>query len=724
MNPLAISGLINSITSISLGFLVFFKDYKRPINRSYFLMSLSIAFWSFGYWKWQISFEKIDALLWVRVLATGSILIPIFYFYHILTLLGLEDDKKEKRILNLGYILCIIFLIFNLTPLFIKDVLPKLSFKYWPEPGLVYPFFLLTFLGYVIYACFLMIKSLKKLTGLRRSQIKYAILATIIGFGGGATNYPLWYDIPIYPIGNFVVFLYAVILTYAIVRYHLMDIHLVFKKTMTYSISAGLLTGLFIILVLILTRFLSDFTGVNEFKISIISALIIALLFNPLKNRIQTHVDKVFYKTPYDYYATVQKVSHELAATIELKDIYRFIVDTIFTTLKLKSTYLLSAESKYFETIYSRLPKDKPSDENDPPESIIIPPHPPFSKGGMGGFVDKDSELAKFLKNRNDIIIKEELPKIIEQDRADIIAGELTPFKGEAVVPVFIDNKLTSLLILGEKLSGDIFSGEDINLLNTISNQAAIAIKNATLYAEKIHAERLASIGMMAATLAHEIKNPLASIKVFAQLMPERYSDNEFRETFSRVVSDEIQRIDGLVTELLDFSKKTPIITEKVDIPNLLDNTLELFTGRFKKNNIHVIKRYDGPLSVAGNKKRLKQALINIIINSYQAMDYGGTLRVTTTFDNDYVNISIEDNGAGIHKNNIEKIFDPFFTTKQRGAGLGLAISKKITEDHGGKISVSSRVFVGTTFVLSLPSFKEVKWGVMNGTFSSSERQT
>ncbi|MFZ6017086.1 MAG: hypothetical protein ACOYU0_05670 [Nitrospirota bacterium] len=96
------------------------------------------------------------------------------------------------------------------------------------------------------------------------------------------------------------------------------------KKSLAYSLSARLLTGLFIVLVLTLTRFLSDFAGISSFKISIISALIIALLFSPLKNRIQTLVDKVFYKTTYDYYATIQKVSHKLAATIDVKNIYSF----------------------------------------------------------------------------------------------------------------------------------------------------------------------------------------------------------------------------------------------------------------------------------------------------------------------------------------------------------------------------------------------------------------
>jgi signal transduction histidine kinase len=141
-------------------------------------------------------------------------------------------------------------------------------------------------------------------------------------------------------------------------------------------------------------------------------------------------------------------------------------------------------------------------------------------------------------------LIQDELPNYEEnlgQETVDRIKKDLEFFHGEAVVPVFIDDKLKLLIILGGKISGDIFTNEDINLLNTISVQTAIAVKNARLYQEKINSERLASIGMMSATFAHEVRNPLTSLKTFAQLMPEKYNDVEFRDTFSRIVVGNIK---------------------------------------------------------------------------------------------------------------------------------------------------------------------------------------
>ena len=193
---------------------------------------------------------------------------------------------------------------------------------------------------------------------------------------------------------------------------------------------------------------------------------------------------------------------------------------------------------------------------------------------------------------------------------------------------IFIDDKLEILLILGEKLSGDIFTNEDVNLLGTISNEAAIAVKNARLYKEKVASERLASVGMMSGTFAHEIRNPLTSIKIFAQLIPDKYDDADFRENFSKIVTSEIARIDGLIKDLLDFSSsKASPYADNVDIAGLVDELVEYIKGRLEleKKNIDVEKNYKKvKINMAGDSEKLKQAFINILNNSCQAMNKKG----------------------------------------------------------------------------------------------------
>ncbi|MCL5238190.1 MAG: ATP-binding protein [Nitrospirae bacterium] len=481
--------------------------------------------------------------------------------------------------------------------------------------------------------------------------------------------------------------------TYAVIRYRLIDINIVIKKTMAYSILVGTLTGLYVALVFALTSIVSEFAKISSFKINLLSAFIIALLFTPLNNRIQIIINKFFHKTSYNYYTVIQKASRELSAKIYLKDIQKFIVELIADTLKIKDAHFLLAGGKYYVTVYHMKSKDKSSDESTYKRLRIR----------------NDSELIRLLKDRRDIIIREELPGFIESDRAEAIAADMAPFSGEAAAPIISDGELEAIMILGGKQSGDIFTDEDINLLRTISNETALSMKTASLYAEKLRTERLATVGMTATTLAHEIKNPLSSIKTFSQLLPEKYADEEFRDTFAAIVPGEIQRIDNLVTELLTFTRNAPSSNmERIEITTLIEDSLKLFSDQFRKSNVKVIKDYSEPLYIKGERVRIKQALINILSNGCQAMENGGVLKIATVFD-DKININIEDSGAGIHEKDIERVFEPFFTTKATGNGLGLTISKKIIEDHGGSISVSSRQNEGTAFTLSFEPADDVK---------------
>src|SRR3989304_5232752 len=156
-----------------------------------------------------------------------------------------------------------------------------------------------------------------------------------------------------YPFGFIFMVIFPLIFAYAILRYRLMDINVVVKRTAVYSLSAGILVSLFIVIVLAVTKYLTGFFGITSFAIMAIAAIVIALLSNPIKNRIQTIIDKMFYKRTYDYYSTIQKVSHELASTFNLKKIYSFVGETILSTLGLKNIYLLSLfPDKTYRMVY------------------------------------------------------------------------------------------------------------------------------------------------------------------------------------------------------------------------------------------------------------------------------------------------------------------------------------------------------------------------------------
>ncbi|MCK5512758.1 MAG: HAMP domain-containing histidine kinase, partial [Thermodesulfovibrionia bacterium] len=180
------------------------------------------------------------------------------------------------------------------------------------------------------------------------------------------------------------------------------------------------------------------------------------------------------------------------------------------------------------------------------------------------------------------------------------------------------------------------------------------------------------------------------------------------REVFSKVVIDDIERINRLIKDLLSFSdEKSLTFKENFDVISLIDGILNHLKTKLnlEDRKIYVEKIYKSvKIILSGDSKKLKQAFINIITNACQAIGESGTLKITITPNGKYVDIMINDTGSGISREDIEKIFDPFYTTSPMGMGLGLAISKKIIEDHGGMITVNSEIEQGSTFTVSLPA--------------------
>ena len=241
MSFFAISGLLNAIISSFFGVFVYLKNRGNKINQTFALMCLSIVLWSFPYYLWQIATNEKSALLWSRGLMIGAIFIPVTYLHFILSFL--EKDQEKKRFIFLSYIVAFIFLFSNFTSLFVKNVVPELYFSFWPKPGIFYHPFLLMFFCYVTYGCYLLFVAYKKSVGIKRFQIGYLLLPTIIGFGGGATNYFLWYGIPIPPYGNILIILFPFFITLAILKYHLFEIRVILTE---------ILVGLMGIILLIL----------------------------------------------------------------------------------------------------------------------------------------------------------------------------------------------------------------------------------------------------------------------------------------------------------------------------------------------------------------------------------------------------------------------------------------------------------------------------------------
>jgi PAS domain S-box-containing protein len=227
-----------------------------------------------------------------------------------------------------------------------------------------------------------------------------------------------------------------------------------------------------------------------------------------------------------------------------------------------------------------------------------------------------------------------------------------------------------------------------------------------------VSSEKMASLGKLAAGIAHEINNPLGGILIYASLMAEDLpEDDTKRGDLARIVQ-ETSRCKDIVKSLLEFARQTEPKMEPTDINRAITDGLFFLENQALFHNIKIIKKLDPFLPfIRGNASQLKQVLINIIVNAAEAMHGNGTLTITSYPFPDRKSITLEftDTGEGIPEENLTRIFDPFFTTKEvgKGTGLGLATSYGIVEDHGGRISVKSKVGEGTTFTIELPTYPE-----------------
>ena len=217
-------------------------------------------------------------------------------------------------------------------------------------------------------------------------------------------------------------------------------------------------------------------------------------------------------------------------------------------------------------------------------------------------------------------------------------------------------------------------------------------------------ADKLKAVSTLAAGMAHEIKNPLTSLKTFAAYLPEKGSDPAFQQKFQQIVTCEVDKIDQIVRRLLDFAKPAPPRLQPVQVSRLLDETLDFLNSEALRRRVEIERAYDGADAIQADPQQLRQVFLNLFLNSLEAMNgSGGKLSVATTRQGSQLAVTIEDTGPGIPNEHLEHLFDPFFTTKPHGTGLGLSIVQGIITEHRGTIAFTSEPHRGTTCTLTFP---------------------
>lgn len=294
--------------------------------------------------------------------------------------------------------------------------------------------------------------------------------------------------------------------------------------------------------------------------------------------------------------------------------------------------------------------------------------------------------------------VSDAMTRVLKGER-DLVEAEVEVRVGDESLPVSLS--ASSLMDEDGKRSGSVVLFQDLREVEELK-------------AEVERARHLAAIGRLAAGVAHEVRNPLSSLKGFAQLLRGKFVPGSDEEHYADIMIEEVERLDRVVQELLDFAKPVEPIRAAADPNSLVEEALALVSEDAGFRNVSIVRRMaDGLPRILVDQYQIRQALLNVLLNAIEAMGGGGRLTIETNLVTDteatqpeparFVSIAVTDTGPGLDVDELDKLFEPFYTTKQKGTGLGLTIVSRLIEQNGGHIGISSAVGEGTTFSLRFP---------------------
>lgn len=821
------------LAHILLGIFVFLRNPSSKINISFFLITICIAVWTCGVSiLWHITDAKFAMIV-------GKLTFIAAAFLPLLFLIFVKTFPKETKPIPLFQWATIILPIFVFIPLImsglvVHSVIP-LGGKVLRTYGPAYPVFLVYYLLYTGRFFFELLLKERTSSGISRTQIRYVILGFgIIALVGVTTNLIL----PFLGVGALAfigplasVCLVAVI-SYAILKHRLMSIEVVMQRSFVYGIVSFLILFVEIFMIGIFGKAFGQSMAGASIVFTALATLIAAILYNPMVLFLQNIADELLFHERYDYRKTLRNLGKNISSIMKFPDLVELIVTTFTEKMHVSEMSILIFNK--IRQKYESIPLEIAGEKNSYKKIEI----------------DGNSSIVDFLKASKDILFLDEMEdEILKQQAAwgegkqklkelIIVKEEMERFGGALWIPIISKDELSGIIFLGNKLSEDIYTYEDIILFTTLADQLAVALENSRLYeevlsiknytqdvldsmisgvitvdirgqvitfnpmAEKItglaykdvinrdfkeifsnksilrqllegtingktyknyessllaiggglvhvsisssllrdsngkrtgalislsdltevktledkvrQADKIGALGTMAAGMAHEIKNPLSSMKVLSQLLPLKYNDPEFRNKMIEIMPREISRIDRIVESLLGFARATSPRFLKIDLNEVIRSDVDYFKDQAEKSGVAIEQKSSNLPEIEGDPDQLSQAFSNLILNAIQAMPEGGKIYIETrqgkTIEGiiQTIEVEVKDTGHGIPQEGLKKLFDPFYTTKYAGTGLGLTITHSIIDGHRGLIDVKSKVGEGTKFTITLPVKQEL----------------
>jgi PAS domain S-box-containing protein len=816
VSQLSLLLLLVSILNVSLGALVYSRNRHHWVNRSFAFFAFSVSGWSVTQASRLAGGEP--ALFWARLafLMAGMSLFAMALFIETFPFHNAPPSSWPVRIL--GATVCAFALFSLFTPWIVSSATRtaqgrKLTY------GPLYDAFALYVLCCAGYSVLTLVQKVRSARGAERQQLNFLFVALLVpGACAIVTNLVvplLTGSSSLSQYGPLFSVVMIAMIAHAIIRHRMMDIRLVVRQGVVYVCAIGTAAAMFFVLVEIFHRAIGGDTESIPFLEAFVFAVVVAIVFQPLKHWINESFNRYLYRHTYDYQQILREASRTLSTTLALKPLMEYLAAVVDNTLQVEfiAVYLMDQPGRKLLCQFYRAARDPK------------PAAPPLALSGH-------SAILRYLSEKRTPLVRDEAGRHSSTEIISGAAAELTSLNAEVALPLLRDQSIAGIVILGSKRSGDPFFGQDLDLLSTLTAQAGVAMRNAQLYQqvvltneyvenilrtmdsgvitvdsagtvalcnstaerltgiskrrlvslpvealpaslgsqlratledghprqqvetalpgerdrrtplvcstsalrdeqglvigalivfsdlskikalenEKRRAERLASFGALVSGIAHEIKNPLVAIKTFAELLPERFTDRDFRDDFSKVVGSEIDRIDGLVGRLRSLGAPAPEAIAATDLRQPISDTLSLLRAQFEHTQTSVERDLGSSAAfVAIEPGQAKQLFLNLFLNAIEAMSPGGQLIVTIARvyrqGVPWFQVTVTDTGPGIPESIRTKIFEPFFTTKARGSGLGLAICRSIADAHKGTLRVETpSLGIGTTVVVEFPA--------------------
>lgn len=705
INSLAV--LVAFIGNIFLSLFTLLKNPKSTTNRLFFLFTLSISIYLlFNYF---ITYQTTDsaAFFWVKMVMSIALFINLFFYL-------LSSTFPQQKIT-----LAPLFFWFSISSTFLMIPLVQLGLVFQNakssgeagSPGIAMPLFLLHTIVFLGMGFIGLVKKLRKSSGVEKNQVQLFLLGAILMFILILVTNLLFVLVlktaafinllPIYTL------IFVGFISYAIVRHKFLDINLLVTRTVSFALLTGLFGLLYSLLFAVLSSVFTNSTlQIKTIAVSTVLALIMAFSFQPLRRALEKISDKFFYKNKYDTNKLLYELALIMASTLRLEELALQVIKQILTQMRINSGGFILVDNGDLYRIF---------------------------KEGFNKEFNIDKNQLKTLYKYETFIFDE----ISEGETKEV----MRQLNLRIVIPLKTQSEEIGIFILGDKLSGDIYTSEDIRVLQTLAPEIAIAVQNAKAFEEikkfnitlqqevdkstkglQVANQKLKELDLLkddfVSVASHELRTPMTAIRSYAWMALHKsdipLSQKLERYLYRTLVSTE--RLINLVNDMLNVSRiesgKIEINPKPFDIIALVKDVAEEVTAKAEEKKLTISIMEHVLPQVFADIDKVHQVLLNLVGNSLKFCYPGGNIIIDFFVSEDTIEISIKDNGAGISKEDIAKLFHKFsrldasYTSvgTSGGTGLGLYISKNLIQLMHGEIKASSEgTNKGTTVTFSLP---------------------